>query len=52
MNVVYDYNMREFSFPEDALKAISSLLSVWRYSFDGGFISGLQQMFFHEALLW
>ncbi|KAI0123496.1 heterokaryon incompatibility protein-domain-containing protein [Xylariales sp. AK1849] len=52
MDAVRDYNMRQFTYPEDALKAISSLLSVWRHSFDGGFISGLPQMFFNEALLW
>ncbi|GAB1319893.1 hypothetical protein MFIFM68171_10103 [Madurella fahalii] len=52
MLAVRSYNTRQFTYPEDALKAISSLLSTWRYSFDGGFISGLPQMFFYEALLW
>ena len=52
MRAVRSYNTRQFSFPEDALKAISSLLAVWKGSFDGGFISGLPQMFFYEALLW
>ncbi|KAK5658997.1 hypothetical protein OQA88_1083 [Cercophora sp. LCS_1] len=52
MRAVCIYNTRQFTFPEDALKAISSLLSVWKRSFDGGFISGLPQMFFYEALLW
>lgn len=52
MRAVKSYNTRQFTYPEDALRAISSLLSVWRHSFDGGFISGLPQMFFYEALLW
>ncbi|KAI1370548.1 heterokaryon incompatibility protein-domain-containing protein [Hypoxylon crocopeplum] len=52
LNAVRSYNTRQFTFPQDALNAISGLFSVWRHAFDGGFISGLPQMFFHEALLW
>ncbi|KAI0382371.1 heterokaryon incompatibility protein-domain-containing protein [Hypomontagnella monticulosa] len=52
LNAVRSYNTRQFTFPQDALNAISSLLSVWRHAFDGSFITGLPQMFFHEALLW
>ncbi|KAM0813452.1 putative Heterokaryon incompatibility protein-domain-containing protein [Seiridium cardinale] len=52
MATVRDYNMREFTDPQEALNAISSLLAVWKYSYDGGFISGLPQMFFLETLLW
>ncbi|KAH8196147.1 hypothetical protein TruAng_009682 [Truncatella angustata] len=52
MAAIYDYSLREFSDPDEALNVISSLLAVWKYSYDGGFISGLPQMFFLESLLW
>jgi Heterokaryon incompatibility protein (HET) len=50
--LVNDYNLRKLTYPEDGLTAISSLLSIMSSSFQGGFISGLPQMFFDEALLW
>jgi hypothetical protein len=47
-----DYTKRHLSYGEDGLLAISSLLSVMSASFSRGFIGGLPEMFFHEALLW
>lgn len=52
MDHVNHYNRRTLSYPEDALRAFSGLLSAWNPSFDGGFICGLPQMFFDDALLW
>lgn len=46
------YNIRNHSFEEDFLDAFAGVLSVFDYSFVGGFISGLPQMFFDAALLW
>ncbi|KAF1990198.1 hypothetical protein K402DRAFT_401651 [Aulographum hederae CBS 113979] len=40
------------TYPSDAYRAITGLLSVWSRSFRGGFVSGLPQMFFESALLW
>lgn len=52
IELVRDYSMRKLTYNGDGLSAISSLLSVMSSSFKGGFISGLPEMFFHEALLW
>jgi len=46
------YNKRSLTFPEDVLTAFAGVTSVLESSFDGGFISGLPQMFFDSALLW
>ena len=50
--MVREYNQRELTFPADGLHAIAGLMTVWNRSFHGGFICGLPQMFFDEALLW
>lgn len=52
VTLVQDYSRRKLTFSEDALPAITSLLSVMSLSFQGGFISGLPEMFFDESLLW
>ena len=52
MDHVKHYNRRTIRYPEDALRAFSGLLTSWNRSFDGGFICGLPQMFFDDALLW
>lgn len=52
ITLVRDYSRRKLTYSDDALPAITSLLSVMSLSFSGGFISGLPEMFFHEALLW
>jgi len=50
--LVHDYTKRKLTFGEDGINAISSLFSLMSYSFTGGFIAGLPEMFFNEALLW
>ncbi|KAI1385462.1 heterokaryon incompatibility protein-domain-containing protein [Hypoxylon trugodes] len=52
LNAVKGYNTRQFTFPQDALGAVVGLHVVRGHAFDGGFITGLPQMFFHESLLW
>ena len=47
-----EYNNRQLTFPADGLQAIAGLMAVWNRSFHGGFICGLPQMFFDDALLW
>jgi hypothetical protein len=52
VDLVHYYTRRKLTYGDDALHAISSLLSIMSSSFSGGFISGLPRMFFNEALLW
>jgi hypothetical protein len=52
VRLVQDYTKRKLTYSDDALHAISSLLVTMSFSFLGGFISGLPEMFFNEALLW
>jgi hypothetical protein len=52
ISIVHDYARRKLTYGDDALHAITSLLSVMSTSFSGGFITGLPEMFFDEALLW
>ncbi|KAI2627080.1 heterokaryon incompatibility protein-domain-containing protein [Hypomontagnella submonticulosa] len=51
-HVLTAYNEREHRHDEDALPAISGLLSVASRSFTGGFLYGLPEMFFECALGW
>ncbi|KAH7002946.1 hypothetical protein EDB82DRAFT_542701 [Fusarium venenatum] len=51
-NYIGDYNRRSLTFEEDALPAISGLLSVFSRSFEGGFLYGLPEMFFEHSLGW
>ena len=51
-HLITDYNKRELRFEEDALPAISGLLSVISRSFTGGFIYGLPEMLFDRGLGW
>lgn len=46
------YNSREFTYPQDALSAISGVLTTLARSFPTGFISGLPCMFLDVALIW
>ncbi|KAH7186267.1 heterokaryon incompatibility protein-domain-containing protein [Fusarium flagelliforme] len=46
------YNQRLLTFEEDALPAVSGLLSVFSRSFDGGFLYGIPEMFFEHSLGW
>lgn len=50
--LVSNYNGRRLSFPEDALPAISGLLSILSRSFEGGFLFGLPEIAFDSALMW
>jgi hypothetical protein len=49
---VMKYNRRSLTFEEDALAAISGLLSVFSRSFEGGFLYGIPEMFFEHSLGW
>ncbi|TQW00137.1 heterokaryon incompatibility protein [Cordyceps javanica] len=46
------YNERTLSYEEDALPAISGLLSTMSRSFTGGFLFGIPEMFFDQCLSW
>ncbi len=47
-----NYNERELTYDEDALAAISGLLTVFSRTFTGGFLYGLPEMLFDRALAW
>ncbi|KAH7143282.1 hypothetical protein DER46DRAFT_640226 [Fusarium sp. MPI-SDFR-AT-0072] len=47
-----EYNQRSLTFEEDALPALSGLLSVFSRSFEGGFLYGIPEMFFDHSLCW
>uniref|UniRef100_A0A0D2Y9P3 Heterokaryon incompatibility domain-containing protein n=1 Tax=Fusarium oxysporum (strain Fo5176) TaxID=660025 RepID=A0A0D2Y9P3_FUSOF len=47
-----EYNQRSLAFEEDALPALSGLLSVFSRSFEGGFLYGIPEMFFEHSLCW
>ncbi|KAF5549076.1 heterokaryon incompatibility protein [Fusarium mexicanum] len=47
-----EYNQRSLTFEEDALPALSGLLSVFSRSFEGGFLYGIPEMFFEHSLCW
>ncbi|CVL05332.1 related to tol protein [Fusarium mangiferae] len=48
----HEYNQRSLTFEEDALPALSGLLSVFSRSFEGGFLYGIPEMFFEHSLCW
>jgi hypothetical protein len=47
-----NYNIRELTYPEDALNAFHGLAQALNHSYSGGFVSGLPADFFDIALLW
>ncbi|KAF5240389.1 hypothetical protein FANTH_9649 [Fusarium anthophilum] len=47
-----EYNQRSLRYEEDALPALSGLLSVFSRSFEGGFLYGIPEMFFEHSLCW
>ncbi|OAR02459.1 hypothetical protein LLEC1_00946 [Akanthomyces lecanii] len=47
-----NYNEKKLTYEEDALPAISGLLSTVSRSFTGGFLFGLPEMFFEQSLGW
>jgi hypothetical protein len=46
------YNMRDLTYPEDALPAVSGLLAVLSRGSEGGFLYGLPERFFDICLGW
>ena len=46
------YNSRDLTYPQDALPAISGVLSTLKRTFTSGFINGLPCTFLDLALLW
>ncbi|KAJ8110841.1 hypothetical protein OPT61_g6421 [Boeremia exigua] len=52
IEVITLYNCRDLTYPQDALPAISGVLSTLARSFHGGFISGLPCETLDVALLW
>ncbi|KAM0257446.1 hypothetical protein ACHAQJ_004393 [Trichoderma viride] len=51
-NMIGAYNMRDLTYPEDALSGFAGILSSFGINFDGGFISGLPAAMFYIAILW
>ncbi|KAI1390059.1 heterokaryon incompatibility protein-domain-containing protein [Hypoxylon trugodes] len=51
-HTISNYNERQLRYDEDALPAISGLLSVASRTFTGGFLYGLPEMLFETALGW
>lgn len=51
-HIITEFNETELRYDEDALPAISGLLSVLSRSFTGGFLYGLPEMFFERGLGW
>lgn len=56
LETVYHYNNREFTNPQDVLRAVSGCLrrlgEEFTDSFKDGFLCGLPRHKFHESLLW
>lgn len=50
--LINGYNTRNLRYEEDALPAISGVLSVVSRSFTGGFLYGIPEMFFDRGLGW
>ncbi|KAJ4246271.1 hypothetical protein NW762_013622 [Fusarium torreyae] len=51
-SLIEEYNELTLRYDEDALPAISGLLSVISRSFEGGFLYGIPEMFFERGLCW
>jgi hypothetical protein len=52
MKLLRDYNRRKLTHANDAYRAITGLFAVWSRVYQGGFISGLPQIFLESALFW
>ncbi|KAF7923143.1 uncharacterized protein EAE98_007848 [Botrytis deweyae] len=50
--ILTTFNVTELRYDEDALPAISGLLSVLSRTFSGGFLYGIPEMFFERGLGW
>ena len=51
-DLVRSYNIRQLSFPEEALPAFTGILSALSRRFLDGFYGGIPVMYFDIALLW
>ncbi|KAF7890392.1 hypothetical protein EAF00_008707 [Botryotinia globosa] len=51
-DILSNFNETELRYDEDALPAISGLLSVLSRTFTGGFLYGIPKMFFERGLGW
>ncbi|XPT00690.1 hypothetical protein M3J09_009841 [Ascochyta lentis] len=51
-NIINGYNELNLRYQEDALPGITGLLAVLSRCFEGGFLFGIPEMFFHRALAW
>ncbi|KAF5870962.1 putative heterokaryon incompatibility protein [Botrytis fragariae] len=51
-HILSEFNKTELRYDEDALPAISGLLSVLSRTFTGGFLYGIPEMFFERGLGW
>ncbi|KAK8248555.1 hypothetical protein IWZ00DRAFT_524085 [Phyllosticta capitalensis] len=49
---VHAFNKKSFRHANDALPAISGLLSIFSRSFEGGFLYGIPEIFFKRGLCW
>lgn len=52
IDMICFYNYRYFTYPQDALIAISEILNTLQPAFPRGFVSGLPGTFLDDALLW
>lgn len=52
LDIICPYNGRQFSFPQDASRAISGPLNMLKAAFPDGFIHGMPRLFLDHALLW
>jgi len=51
IKVVQEYNVKQLTYPEDALYAFAGIASSLCPPFKGGFVSGLPVLYFDLALL-
>lgn len=51
-HMLCSYNDRQLTYDEDALAAITGLLTAFSRTFEGGFLYGLPEMLFDRALAW
>jgi ankyrin repeat protein len=52
IELVTQYNIRDLTYPQDALPAISGILNTLHRGFTSGFVGGLPRLFLDVALLW
>lgn len=52
VRILNQYNQRNFTYPEDCLRAFDGIAYALESYYEGGFVSGLPVAFFGVALLW